>query len=662
MPTSSDKNMGGSPIIIHPRKGDTNQGMLYYRSEGPVVVLNNGDVLDDIDGATFSVSEGSRLAQMTKIDPGSRILVKPEIIVELNYSPTRTSDFQMYPPSTGGWLTHVVESGTKSVFTIQRIIGKNKSFLTIVGKTSMEMFHAGFIQPYESSIISMDPDWDVLNEIYYADVSESDVFSTLKEKSLPWSTLAKLVEGVTIPDLTIGKTMEETLVQLVPESFSPNVRKQIMAFLAWLDRAEIPKEDPIDFVMKHRSASVYDSLVRNHVQCMLDNVEPPPYIRILHMADRGQIELAQRPQLEAAEQDSWTLVLLKLHELFPDWTGRVVEDITSLQNKGKIITELPVSRDEAITSRKAWSTRFAMANEGLTIRGYISKESIGLIPAIYVGSAHRWPHKHLVWSARLGYGTEKPQYIQIMVMPKSALERVSRIIPTVRLVIWDMASVNVLLYNDRERKWNLRTSLIIKSLERKRSVKQLTNEFGGWKGKKTYPLSQKQVKVLDLISWGMTLGDLETERYARYYGIDNLTIKQELDNMHKQGIFALQYFLIPEKLRSLCIIAKGQSENICSMSRAFLKHTPSTQVRITDGGTSCVIVSRVPEDEYYNLITKLNDAANDTGISLKIAPISAYAGYRNNLYSRLLKDDGSWDDDVSGLLSQVRLPSKSTEE
>jgi hypothetical protein len=662
MPISSDNNMGGIPVVIHPKKGDANHGMLYYKSEGPVVVLRNGDVLEDKDGVTFSFGEGSLPAQTTKIDTIARIQITPEIVVELHFSPTRTSGFRMYPPSTDGWLTHVIESGTKSVFTIQRIAGRSKEFLTIVEKTSMKLFHAGFIQPYESSILAMDRDWDVLNEIYYAGVTESDVFKTLKEKSLSWSTLAKLVEGVTIPNLTLGNTMEETLAQLVPRSFSPSVRKQIMAFLAWLEEAEIPKEDPLDFVTKHRSASVYDSLVRKHLQCMLDNVETPPYIRILHMADRGQIELAQRPQLEAAEQDLWTLVGLKLHELFPDWTGRVVEHITSLQNKGQITTKLPVSRDEAKTSRKAWSSRFAMANRGLTMRGHIYKESIGLIPVIYVGSAHRWPHKHLEWSARLGYETENPQYIQIMVMPKSALERISRIIPTVRLVIWDMASVNVSLYSDRDRKWKLKTSTITKSLERKRSVKQLTNEFDKWKGKTPYLLSQQQARVLDLISWGMTVGDLETERYSKYYGIDNSTIKQELDNMHEHGVFALQYFLIPEKLRSLCIIARGQSENICSMSRAFLKHTPSTQVRITEGGSSSVIVSRVPEDEYFNLISKLNEAANETGISLKIAPISAYTGYRNNLYSRLLKDDGSWDDDVSGLLSQVRLPSKSAEE
>jgi hypothetical protein len=661
MATFVENNSSGIPIRIHPRKGESIQGMMHYGCEGPRVVFHSREIPDHLDGAAFSIIEGSELAKMANLGQDDRILVDPELVVEMNYSLKRESGFEMYPPSTGGWLSHVVDSGTKSVFTIQRVLGTSKRFLTIFGKASKELVYAGFIQPYESSILTMSRDWNILNAIYDAGDSESDVSLILKEKSFSWSTLAKLVEGVTIPNLTIGNTIEETLTQIVPESFSRDVRVQIMAFLAWLDKAEIPKEDPIDFIIKHRSASVYDLLVRKHLQCMLDNVEPPQYIRILHMADKGQIELAMRPQSEAFEQDPWTLVVLKLHELFPDWTGRVIEYIVSLQNQNRLVTKLPVSRAEARTSRKAWSNRFAMVNRGLTMRGFVYKESIGLVPAIYIGGAHRWPHKHLEWSARLGYGTEKPQYIQIMAMPKSALERISRVIPAVRLVNWDLSCVNATLYSDRTRKWNLKTGPIIKSLERKRSLKQLSNEFDRWTGKNTFPLSQKQVRILDLISWGMTLGDIETERYAKYYGITNLEIKKELNDMHKHGVFALQYFLIPEKIRSLCIIANGRPEKICSMSRAFLKHTPSTQVRITEGGSSCVIVSRVPEDEYFKLITNLNEAVKESEIALRALPISAYVGYRNNLYSRLIKDDGSWDDDVSGLLSQVRLPTKNNE-
>jgi hypothetical protein len=98
------------------------------------------------------------------------------------------------------------------------------------------------------------------------------------------------------------------------------------------------------------------------------------------------------------------------------------------------------------------------------------------------------------------------------------------------------------------------------------------------------------------------------------------------------------------------------------MARAFLLHTPSAQVRLTDRGNSCVIVTRIPEEEYHNIVSDLAKSAEETEISLEAVPIFAYAGYRNNLYSGILKGDGSWDDDVSGLLDQVRLRSKDTED
>ena len=76
---------------------------------------------------------------------------------------------------------------------------------------------------------------------------------------------------------------------------------------------------------------------------------------------------------------------------------------------------------------------------------------------------------------------------------------------------------------------------------------------------------------------------------------------------------------------------------------------------ISESGESCFIISRIPEDETFHLITDIVSAASESGISLRALPISAYVGYRNNLYRRLWNSDGSWDADVSGLIDQVRL-------
>ncbi len=41
-------------------------------------------------------------------------------------------------------------------------------------------------------------------------------------------------------------------------------------------------------------------------------------------------------------------------------------------------------------------------------------------------------------------------------------------------------------------------------------------------------------------------------------------------------------------------------------------------------------------------------------MDIKIYRVNAYAAYTHNLYQRLLRPDGTWDDDISGFLSQIR--------
>ena len=657
MPISTVIDSGGIPVKVYLGSDEIEHGLLFYREDGPSIILDHGGAPVD-EEVTFSFQIGGGPQGGRRFDSNELVQLKPEVITELDYSPNRASGFQMYPPSSDHWLQHVVQSGTPSIFTVQRIKGKPKNVLSIVEKESFKVLYFGLIHSYETSILSMNRDWNVHNEILYSDATKNDIFDILAEEPPSWKALSPLIEGLDIQDFSIKETMEDTLSQLVPESFPSQVRKQIMVFLNWLEHAKIPNEDPIDFVNKYRSVGVFRALIRIHIQCLLDEVTPPKYTKIMQMADRGELRFLDRPRSEAAETDLWNLVRENLNETIPSWRGRVVRKAIALQDKGKIAIHLPVTRTEAKSSRNSWSDRYAMVNHTLYMRGFVNKETVGLIPAIYSGAAHRWPHKHLEWTSRLGYDKENPQYIQVMTMPSSSLERVSRILPTVRLIDWEMSSFNLNLYNEKARKWNIKSTLITSSLERKRSIRQLTNEFGKWRGKTHYTLSKEGAIILDLISWGIYLSSLETGVYSKYYKLNNEEINQELTKMLNHGVFALHYFLIPEKLRPLCIQANGSPGMICSLSRAFLKYTPSSQIRITQQGKSCVITSRVPEDEFYNFAKTLNDAAKELDITLKVQPISAYTGYRNNLYSRLLKEDGMWDDDVSGLLSQVRIQSK----
>ena len=660
MARPTDAKLNGFSVKLHRSSGEIRRAMLYYRRDGPHIELDNGDELQETEDSTFGFSEDLQSEFFEHIDSEQLFALTPEASVVLNYDPHKSSIFEMYPPSSGGWLPHVVESGYESVFTIQSLTGNEKRLLSIVDTKSNELYFLGIVQSYETSILLMDRDLTVLRNILNVDPVEESVFDILKDKSPSWSTLSRLVDGVSVPNLVMGSTMGETLDQLVPQSFSSDTRRQVIAFLAWLESAKFPNEDPSDFVRKYRSVEVFQQLARGHLQCLLDDVEPPKYVRVIHLADKGQLELAKRPQSESVGTEPWTLVHFKIEEMFPDWTYRVVKYATDLQARGQITTRLPVSREDAEKSRKAWSDRFALVNHGLFMRGHVHKDVLGLVSVLYVGSAHRWPHNHLEWAARLGYAMERPYYFQVLVMPPSAYVQTCRVIPNLRKVDWEFSTFNLNLYNNKKQRWRLNTALITNSLHGRRSLRQLENEFRCYRSNHSYHLSTHQARVLDLISWGMYLDILEKGLYANYYDISNSIIKQELETMNANDVFSLQYFLIMDKLRSLCLLVDGQPQRVYSISRAFLKHAPTTQVRVTNGGQSSVIVSRIPDDDFFDFVSTITEAADEIDISIRAFQISAYTGYRNNLYSRLLKPDGSWDDDVSGLLSQVRLPPKNT--
>ncbi|MBY8997386.1 MAG: hypothetical protein KGD60_06625 [Candidatus Thorarchaeota archaeon] len=646
-------------VIVYTSYGETHRGKMRYWKEGPEVVLDNGTHIRDGTNLKFQFQK-EFLKDHPSLDLGESHLVEfsPIHVSEMGYSRIPIGKDTMYPPSSKNWFPHVIEGDPVSIFTIQPLMNDKRFLLTISNLHGGGFVNAFLIHNYELALLSMKRDWMVYRDIFYNKMATPEIEDLLDSEPPSWSFISSLVEDVTIPNLTIKKTMKDTLEQLVPSSFPPHIRSQVMAFLAWLNVSTIPNEDPVDFKTKYSSAELFGILVNGHLMCQLDEVEPPPYVRIMMMADRGQLKLTERPPPETELQNPWYQARLKIEEMVPDMMKRVIDHAQTLNAQGIITTKLPITRSEAINSKSAWSNRFALTILGLFMRGHVQRKSLGLKTAIYFGAAHKWPHKHLEISARLGFQSNKPPQVQIMVLPSSSIERVTRILPTVHIIDWEMGSLNLSLYNSSRRRWSINSSTIFKSLERSRSLRQLTREFGGWRNRTPIVMDQERAKILDLISWGLYLASLEKEQYSDYFHIDNRTIEDTLKQLKNEGVFSLQYSLVLHKLTSICILAEGPSSPIYSLARSFLKHAPSADVRINEDGTTCLIIARVPEDKAYDLLTRLPLKASESGITLRALPISAYIGYRNNLYQRLLKNDGTWDDDISGLLSQIRLQSK----
>jgi len=165
---------------------------------------------------------------------------------------------------------------------------------------------------------------------------------------------------------------------------------------------------------------------------------------------------------------------------------------------------------------------------------------------------------------------------------------------------------------------------------------------------------REESKVLGFITWAIYLNSLELGEYDKCLGMNRSKLGEILTKLSSKGIIQIHYYLPMTGLASICLVCKGDSNRIHSLSRAFMKHTPSTTAMISDSGNSSFILARMPEDSVYDISTQLPKRSREFEMDIKVYRVNAYAAYTHNLYERLLRPDQTWDDDISGLLSQIR--------
>jgi hypothetical protein len=132
------------------------------------------------------------------------------------------------------------------------------------------------------------------------------------------------------------------------------------------------------------------------------------------------------------------------------------------------------------------------------------------------------------------------------------------------------------------------------------------------------------------------------------------SLRETLASFMQRGILHLQYFPTIQGLASICLDIKGEVPQLYSIARSALIHLPTTTAMVSESHKSCIIMARVQEKRAYDILVELPRKASEHDVTIKCYRVSAYAGYVNNLYQRLLLPDGTWDDDVTGFLSQIR--------
>ncbi|MCK4568259.1 MAG: hypothetical protein KAU48_13220, partial [Candidatus Thorarchaeota archaeon] len=251
---------------------------------------------------------------------------------------------------------------------------------------------------------------------------------------------------------------------------------------------------------------------------------------------------------------------------------------------------------------------------------------------------------------------DKPPYIQVMVMPPTAAERILLVRPNIARIDWSASRINYKLYNSKNERWKANISQIRRSFSGTRSLKQLEKEFDVQRDGSLLTPNLEEAKVLDLVSWGMYLQSLEIGYYySELYQIPRDVLVNTLTKFKQLGAFQLQYFTYLSGMVSFCLEIKGNIQQLYSIARASLMHLPSATVMVSEASKVCYVLGRVPEESAYEMLVDLLSKAQDCNLALKGYRMTAFGGYVHNLYQRLYKSDGTWDDDVSGFLSQIRF-------
>ncbi|MGD9394824.1 MAG: hypothetical protein PVJ05_00140 [Candidatus Thorarchaeota archaeon] len=649
------------------------RGSLKFSKEGVSAKLDSGKVVMDQNDGSIAYTADTEIipksidqCQKIPLQAEVRINLNPQIVVERPYTIEPGPIFEdIFPPSTLGFYNRMTLGTKTSIFTVQEIEGDSRLWLTVSDPHQNVVYEAHKIQPYEVEAIQMFDDDYIDGKLYQriggGESAQSIIAHFLDCPPPSWGKLAKLVSDVSIPNLRIEATMRETLSQFVPDSFPEQVREELMAFLAFVVDDKIPDEDPLEYSVKLLPVSMTGSLLMGHLRCMIDNASWPSYVKYMTQAARGQLEAPKRALGDSVRKAPWMLFWQKCLEVFPSWLNEVIRLAKQLNESGKVVMGLPVSKTAAKRSRRKWKQRLAALTYDLRLIGFVKQSAFGLADIVYLGSAYRWPHRHMKFITRLGESRNNVPFLQVLTTPLSVVERIRRVLPGAIQVTWSTRHSNLDLFSDSEKEWQIQENRIIRSIQKKGSLRRLMKRYGPFEGTDTHSMSVEEAKIIDLVAAGIPLDDLENENYADFWRLPGKW-KRILTNLVKRELVRIQYDVRDDRLLSIATIAQGPPNQTASLVESFLENTPTSLAMIGDDGRSGIIISRLPESSAYEISSTLPNEAHKQDLQIRCLRPTSYQSYSYNLYQRLLKRDGSWDDDVSAFLSQARSKRKELSE
>jgi len=659
-------------VLVWITNNECEPGSLRFGREGVSAVLDSGNTVQDCGNVTYSVnaevvpSSTDRCKELP-LQTELRVRLRPQIIVERPYVFAPGPIFEdIFPPSSLGFYNRMVLGEREATYTVQEILNDPRLWLTVSEPDQNLVYEAHRIQPYEVEALQMFDNDHIERKLYQkiggGETAQSIVDRFLNRPSPSWKHLSKLVSDVSIPNLRIERTLRETLSQLVPASFPEQVRDELMAFLAFVIDDEVPNEDPVEYAVQLLPVAMTGSLLRGHLRCIIDGTGWPSYVKYMTQAARGQLEPPKRAFADSARKAPWLLFWQKCLDVFPSWLDEAISLAKRLNDSGKVVVGLPISKLAAKRSPRLWKQRLAALTYELRIIGYVHQSAFGLADIVYLGSAYRWPHRHMRFITRLGDSRDNVPFLQVFTTPLSVVERIKRVLPGAIQITWSARHSNLDLFNDADKEWQIQEDRIIGSVQRRGSLKRLQNRFGSVEKTDVHSMTPEEAKAIDLLATGIPLDDLEIANYSDFWQIDTRKWRRIITNLVDRELIRARYDVLDGKLLSIATIAQGPPNQIASLVESLLNNTPSSLAMIGDDGKSGIVLSRLPESSAYEITSNLPNEALKQDVQIRCLRPTSYQSYSYNLYQRLLRNDGTWDDDVSAFLSQARSRRKEQSE
>lgn len=653
-------------------KDVTERGLLRVNKDGMFVTLNSGFIIDrnslgvfyEIDKRILPSGLGN-----APLNQSIQVSLKPIVSTYRTYMPEGGQYIEdIFPPSTFGFYGRMKNGHGKYLYIVQEIANDGKLWLTIANVETGQIYEAHEISPYEAEALSLIDSQQFRNEWYESIwaaipvLEKSGILQILESESVTWKELANVLGDIDIVSQKRGTTMREMLSPLIPESFPEPVKEQLMLFLTFVLKDEIRLVDPINYLYKFWQFPIVGALMEGHMMCLADNRDFPQYLKLLILASRGDLIGATRAIQKDVADSPWLLFWQKTMEQFPNWFDIAAGIVQKLNEKGEIIHKVPISENAAKKSQLAWKKRLTLLMYELRILGRVNQKALGLSKLVYLGAAYRWPHRHMEFITRLGWAGESTPHLHVMVMPSPAAEQVKRALPNIIDAKLTVRTSNIELFDKGRKEWSIPVDDILNSVDGRYSIKRLVKRFPDENRCGNHIITKEEAKSLDLVSEGIRIAGLERREYLAPWGFDSGKVQKLLTKLSDRKIVKVFYEASNQNLVTLATIINGPSDRVTSVCNAFLDNTPTTLMMIDDKGEQSVLLTRLPETSAYMLASNLPDIGMEHGLTTRCFRPTTFQSYTHSLYQRLLKDNGTWDDDVTAFLSQARSKRKELSE